>query len=111
MRKSAIAAGTAATRALAGTTKKVEHHHDDEKSNNRHGRSSRYARPWQTWHPRKAWAAARLQAHAPRRSKDTARTNAMVQARCALVCSSNWRRLSHDCRSVLGTTGAGQRWR
>ena len=24
---------------------------------------------------------------------------------------SNWRRLSHDCRSVLGRTGAGQRWR
>ena len=24
---------------------------------------------------------------------------------------SNWRRLSHDCRSVLGTTWGGQRWR
>ncbi len=24
---------------------------------------------------------------------------------------SNWRRLSHECRSVLGRTGAGQRWR
>ena len=24
---------------------------------------------------------------------------------------SNWRRLSHDCRSMLGRTGAGQRWR
>ena len=24
---------------------------------------------------------------------------------------SNWRRLSHDCRSVLGRTGFGQRWR
>lgn len=24
---------------------------------------------------------------------------------------SNWRRLSHDCRSVLGSTGGGQRWR
>jgi hypothetical protein len=24
---------------------------------------------------------------------------------------SNWRRLSHDCRSVLRNTGGGQRWR
>jgi hypothetical protein len=24
---------------------------------------------------------------------------------------SNWRRLSHDCRTVLGRTGGGQRWR
>ena len=24
---------------------------------------------------------------------------------------SNWRRLSNDCRSVLGSTGGGQRWR
>ena len=24
---------------------------------------------------------------------------------------SNWRRLSHDCRSVLGSTGGGQRSR
>ncbi len=24
---------------------------------------------------------------------------------------SNWRRLSHDCRSVFGRTGFGQRWR
>ena len=24
---------------------------------------------------------------------------------------SNWRRLSNDCKSVLGRTGAGQRWR
>ncbi len=24
---------------------------------------------------------------------------------------SNWRRISHDCRSVLNTTGGGQRWR
>jgi hypothetical protein len=24
---------------------------------------------------------------------------------------SNWRRLSHDCRAVLGRTGGGQRWR
>ncbi len=24
---------------------------------------------------------------------------------------SNRRRLSHDCRSVLGSTGGGQRWR
>lgn len=24
---------------------------------------------------------------------------------------SNWRRLSHNCRSVLGRTGFGQRWR
>ncbi len=24
---------------------------------------------------------------------------------------SNWRRLSYDCRSMLGGTGGGQRWR
>jgi hypothetical protein len=24
---------------------------------------------------------------------------------------SNWRRLSDDCRAVLGRTGGGQRWR
>ena len=62
------------------------------------------------WHPRKVWAGAPWQAHAPRRSKDTAPTNGMVRARRALASSrtgAGFPMIAGRCWAVPGAVSAG----